>query len=61
VAYYNDPEELADQVSQIVYLRTSTDEDFSIKLIIKGSEAFKSFQPRFFAIIKSFKFGASIF
>lgn len=61
VAYYNDPEELAGQFSQIVYLRTTTDEDFSIKLIMKGREVFKSFQPRFFAIIKSFKFGNSIF
>jgi hypothetical protein len=61
VAYYNDPEELAGQISQIVYLRTSTDEDFSIKLIMKGREVFKSFQSRFFAIIESFKFGKSIF
>lgn len=61
VAYYNDPNELSGQISQTVYLRTDSDEDFSIKLIMKGSEAFKSFQPKFFAVLKSFKFGASIF
>ena len=61
VAYYNDPDELAGQISQTIYLRTNSDEDFSIKLIMKGSEAFKAFLPRFFAVIKSFKFGTSFF
>ncbi len=59
--YYNDPAELEGQVSQEVYIRTGSDEDFSIKLIIKGKEEFKLFQPDFFAMIKSFKFGNSIF
>jgi hypothetical protein len=61
MAYYNDPEELAGQISQTVYLRTKSHEDFSIKLIMRGNEAFKSFQSRFFAVIESFKFGTSIF
>lgn len=61
VAYYNEPHELKGQVSQVFYLRTNADEDFSLKLIMKGREAFKSFQTDFFAMVKSFKFGNSIF
>jgi hypothetical protein len=61
MAYYNDPEELEGQISQVVYIRTNSDEDYSLKLIIKGRDEFKSFQPVFFSIIKSFKFGESFF
>ena len=60
-AYYNDPEELEGQVSQVFYIRTDTDEDYSIKLIMNGKETFIAFQPVFFAMIKSFNFGKSIF
>lgn len=60
-AYYNDPEELSGQVSQEVYIRTDTDEDFSIKLIMEGEESFKIFQPVFFGMIKTFKFDNSFF
>jgi hypothetical protein len=60
-AYYNDPEELEDQVSQIIYIRTDSDEDFTLKLIMNGRESFKRFQPVFFGMIKSFKFGKSFF
>ncbi len=60
-AYYNEPEELSGQVSQEVYCRTESETDFSIKLIINGREQFKSFQPRFFGMIKSFKFGKTLF
>ncbi|MGE5431117.1 MAG: hypothetical protein ACM3QX_08590 [Syntrophomonadaceae bacterium] len=59
--YYNDPEELENQVSQTIYIRTGDDEDYSIKLIISGREAFKEFQPVFFAMVKSFRFGNSLF
>lgn len=59
--YYNDPEELEGQVSQILYIRTNSDEDYSLKLIMKGKEEFKSFQPEFFNMVKSFKFGSLIF
>jgi hypothetical protein len=59
--YYNDPEELEGQVTQIIYIRTDTDEDYSLKLIMKEREAFKRFQPRFFGMVKSFKFGKSFF
>ncbi len=61
IAYYNDPEELEGQVSQLVYIRTESDEDYSIKLIMRGEEAFKAFQPEFFGMVKSFKFGDSFF
>ena len=61
VAYYNDPEELEGQVSQVFYIRTDTDEDFSIKLIMNGKDTFIAFQPVFFGMIKSFNFGNSFF
>lgn len=61
MGYYNDPVEMDNQVTQVVYIRTEDDEDFSIKLIMNGREQFKSFQPVFFSMIKSFRFGNSIF
>ncbi len=60
-AYYNEPEELSGQVTQIIYIRTNTEKDFSLKLIMKGEEAFKSFQPVFFGMVKSFKYGNQFF
>jgi hypothetical protein len=59
--YYNDPEDMENQVSQIFYIRTNSGEDFSLKLIMKGEEEFKSFQPVFFGMLKSFKFGKGLF
>ena len=44
-------------ITQIFYIRTEDDEDFRLKLMIKGEVQFKSFQPRFWAILKSFSFG----
>jgi len=61
IAYYNEPEEIAGQVSQTIYIRTYEDEDYSIKLIMEGEKSFKTFQPVFFGMIKSFKFGESFF
>ncbi len=60
-AYYNEPEELSGQITQIIYIRTNTEKDFSLKLIMKGEEAFKSFQPVFFGMVKSFKYGDQFF
>ncbi|MDP4174314.1 MAG: hypothetical protein Q8933_10125 [Bacteroidota bacterium] len=59
--FYNEPVELENQVSQVIYLRTEDDKDFTIKLIMGNPAAFKQFQPVFFAIVKSFKFGSSFF
>ncbi|MDR3626979.1 MAG: hypothetical protein P4L45_09110, partial [Ignavibacteriaceae bacterium] len=59
--YYNDPEEMENQVTQIFYIRTNAGEDFSLKLIMKGKEEFKAFQPVFFGMMKSFKFGKGLF
>ena len=61
IIYYNDPEKLEGQISQTLYIRTNSDEDFSFELIMEGEDAFKSFQPVFFGMIKSFKFGRSLF
>jgi hypothetical protein len=61
VAHYNDPKEMSGQVSQEFYIRTENDEDFSIKLIMEGENNFKQFQPEFFSMIKTFRFGKSLF
>ena len=59
--YYNEPEVMENQYTQTIYIRTESDEDFSLKLIMVGEDAFKSFQPIFFGMIKTFKFGNSFF
>lgn len=61
VIYFNDPERLADYFSQTFYFRTESDEDFSLKLTIKGEAAFKSYAPTFYGMLKSFRFGNSLF
>ena len=61
IAYYNDPEIIEDYYIQNVYLRTETGEDFNLKLMMVGEEAFNSFQPRFFGMIKTFNFGSTFF
>jgi len=61
VLYFNDPENLANYFSQTFYFRTETSEDFSLKLTIKGEQAFKSYVPTFYGMLKSFRFGASLF
>jgi hypothetical protein len=40
---------------------TGNDEDFRIKLMMKRKTEFYSFQPKFWAILKYFSFGRSIF
>ncbi len=59
--FYNDPVELAGQITQILYIRTEDDEDFTVKLIMNDKESFRSFQPEFFGMIKTFKFGKQYF
>ncbi|MHB8578492.1 MAG: hypothetical protein ACYDA4_01360 [Ignavibacteriaceae bacterium] len=59
--YFNDPEELEGQITQTLYIRTSSDEDYSIKLIIEGKTYFNSFLPIFWGMVKSFKFGNGLF
>ena len=61
LAYYNDPEEMQGYMTQIFYIRTGNDEDFRLKLMMKGKTEFYSFQPKFWAILKSFNFGSSLF
>lgn len=55
--YYNDPEELSGQYSRLIYIRTETDVDYSLKLIMKGKEQFENFEPVFFGMLKTFSFG----
>lgn len=57
VIYYNDPEEMSDQFTRLLYIRTETDVDYELKLIMKGKEQFESFEPVFFGMVKSFSFG----
>jgi hypothetical protein len=59
IYYYNDPEEMEGYYTQIIYIRTESDEDYSLKLMVKGKETFNSFQPVFFSMAKSFSFGKS--
>lgn len=59
--YFNEPEKLENYISQEIYIRTEDDEDFLIKLIMVGEEQFYQFQPKFFAIVKSFDFGKNFF
>lgn len=61
VVYFNDPENLANYYSQSFYFRTEIGEDFNLKLTIKGEEAFKFFQPTFYGMLKSFRFGRTLF
>ncbi len=55
--YFNPPEMLEGQYAQTIYIRTESEQDYSIKLIVKGEADFKEFQPVFLAMIKTFKFG----
>ncbi len=57
IIYYNDPEELSDHFMRLLYIRTETDVDYELKLIMKGKEQFESFEPVFFGMVKSFSFG----
>jgi hypothetical protein len=59
--YFNDPVNLEGQISQEIYIRTETDEDFIVKIIMAGEEQFRSFQPKFYAIVKSLDFKRGIF
>ena len=60
-AFYNEPEEMQGYLTQIIYIRTGNDEDFRLKLMMKGKTEFYSFQPKFWAILKSLNFGTSLF
>lgn len=59
--YFNDPVNLEGQISQEIYIRTEIDEDFLVKLIMVGEEQFLSFQPKFFALLKSLRINDFIF
>ncbi|MBI2420095.1 MAG: hypothetical protein HYV28_19715, partial [Ignavibacteriales bacterium] len=52
--YFNDPEILEGQYSLEMYVRTETDNDFMIKLIIHSEAAYKEFNPVFLAMVKTF-------
>lgn len=55
--YFNDPEELSGQFTQLIYIVTNTNVDYTLKLIMKGKEQFESFQPVFFGMLQTFSFG----
>ena len=59
--FFNEPEEMEGDVTQIVYIRTKEEYDYSIKLTVKGYENFLGYRPVFFGMIKSFKFGSGWF
>lgn len=55
--YYNDEEELENQISFTVYIKTGGSEDYSLKLIINGREYFAEHKNIFMGMLKTFKFG----
>ncbi len=55
--YYDDEKIIENQVTQIVYARTESDEDYSIKMSVQGEQSYKELRLAFFAMIESFKFG----
>ncbi|MHC1739260.1 MAG: hypothetical protein AB9882_14740 [Ignavibacteriaceae bacterium] len=59
--FFNEPEEMEGDVTQIVYIRTKEEYDYSIKLTVKGYENFLGYRPVFFGMIKSFQFGSRWF
>jgi hypothetical protein len=59
--FYNDPEEMQGYFSQIIYIRTGNDEDFKLKLMMRGKTEFYSFYPKFWAILKSLNFRSNFF
>lgn len=61
ILYFNEPEEMEGEVTQIVYIRTEEEYDYSIKLTVKGYENFLGYRPVFFGMIKSFQFGSRWF
>jgi hypothetical protein len=57
IIYYNDPAKMSDQYTRLLYIRTETEVDYTLKLIMKGKEQFENFEPLFFGMVKSFSFG----
>ncbi len=57
ILYYDDEKIIENQVTQLVYVRTESNEDYSIKMSVLGEQSFKELQLAFFAMIESFKFG----
>lgn len=45
--FYNEPEEMEGEVTQIVYIKTKEEYDYSIKLTIKGFDNFLQYKPVF--------------
>lgn len=61
VLFFNEPENIANYYSQTFYFRTEISKDFRVKLTIRGKEAFESFKPVFYGMLKSFRFGDQLF
>lgn len=59
--YYSEPNELEGQVTQVLYIRTDIDEDFSLKIIVKNWEVYRNFQPKLLGMLKTFDFKRSLF
>lgn len=60
-AYYSDPKEMENLVTQVVYIRTEADEDYALTLRINGMQNYLEYRPVFMSMLKSFKFGRSLF
>lgn len=60
IVFYSDPEELEGQITQLFYIRTEIEEDFSLKLIVKGWDNYRNFQPKLLGMLKTFDFKHSL-
>lgn len=59
--YYSEPNELEGQITQMLYIRTDIDEDFSLKIIVKNWDVYRNFQPKLLGMLKTFDFKRSLF
>ncbi len=59
--YYAEPKELEGQITQVLYIRTDIDEDFSLKIMVNNWENYRNFQPKLLGMLKTFDFKRSLF
>ncbi|HMU43133.1 MAG TPA: hypothetical protein PKA80_07520 [Ignavibacteriaceae bacterium] len=59
--YYAEPKELEGQITQVLYIRTDIDVDFSLKIMVNNWENYRNFQPKLLGMLKTFDFKRSLF
>jgi len=61
LVYYSEPKEMEGQITQVLYIRTDIDEDFSLKIMVNNWENYRNFQPKLLGMLKTFDFKRSLF